>query len=54
MWSSLIDQICAGFLLVVYICYWRSNYHSMGGWDCINRHNPATFLCLFQVKTWNS
>ena len=32
----------------------RSNYHDRDNWGPINWFNPATFVCLSQVRTWVS
>ena len=51
-------QICVGFVclfLFGYICivFWDSIMR-VERLDPINQFNPATFLCLFQTRTWMS
>jgi len=45
-------RICAGFLSVVLRCIAVGDpVIKRGGWDPINRFNPATFVCLSHVWT---
>ena len=53
-WSKSVQV----FLLFVYICIAVgdpvSSYQEGRIWDPIIRFNPATFLCLYQARTWIS
>ena len=47
-------NLCRFFLSFVYnsIVVGRWNYKGGGGWDPIDRFNPATVLYLSQTRTW--
>jgi len=48
-------RICAGFFyrLFIFVLPLEIQLSRRGeGCDPINRLNPATFLCLFQARTW--
>jgi hypothetical protein len=52
-WKQICTCFFIGSLYYLY-CRWRSNYQDGECWDPINLFNPATFLCLSQVRDWIS
>ena len=52
MWSLKVKWILSCFyrLFMIYITGWVSN--NQEGLEPINRFNTATFVCLFQSRTW--
>jgi len=39
---------------VLYVLSWTIQLSGQGGWDPINRFNPATFVCLSHARIWIS